>query len=178
VTKRSLIALSLFAFSLTGCSSTPTRTVKAYQSGEKAEHNKLIYSIVDAQIFTRLGEEPSARSPQNRFYVVQLSVSNSGNKSAPITPMTLVDDTGKVYPELADGTNIPRWLGVVRSVDENQTETGYVVFDAPSAHYKLKLTDDTDDEDVFVDMPLNFLHEQMNQSVVMVPDQPVTAPKK
>jgi hypothetical protein len=168
-----LKAFSLFCLilALAGCTSAPTRAVKTYQSGEKAEHAKLIYSVVDAQIFTRLGEEPGPRIPQNRFYVVQISISNSGNKNASIGPMTLVDDAGKMYPELADGTNIPRWLGVVRTVDPAQTETGYIVFDAPSAHYKLRVTDETDEEDVFVDMPLNFLHEQMNHSMATVPDE-------
>jgi hypothetical protein len=175
---RPVFAISLAVFALTGCNSAPTRTVKMYQSGEKAEHNKLIYSIVDAQIFTRLGEDQDARIPQSRFYVVQLSVSNSGNARSSIGPMTLVDDSGKLYPELADGTHIPHWLGVIRNVDANQTETGFVVFDAPSAHYKLRLTDETDDEDVFVDMPLNFLHEQMNQSTVVDPDKVLTNPKK
>ena len=93
--------------------------------------------------------------------------------------MSLVDDSGKVYPELADGTNVPRWLGVVRNVEPAQTEAGFVIFDAPAAHYKLRLTDETDEEDVYVDMPLNFLHEQMNSTTVMTPDAgPPTAPKK
>ena len=159
-----------FVFALAACSTTHVRPTKMYQAGEKAEHNKLAYSIVDAQIFTRLGDEANARVPQNRFYIVQISVSNSGNQTSPIAPLTLVDDTGKVYPELADGTNVPRWLGVVRSVDPAQTEAGFVIFDAPSAHYKLRLTDETDEEDVFVDMPLNFLHEQMNSTTVVTPD--------
>src|SRR3954454_17179463 len=110
-----------FVVALAGCSTAPARATKVYQTGEKAEHNKLAYSIVDAQIFTRLGDEPNARIPQNRFYVVQVSVSNSGNSSSSIPPMSLVDDSGKVYPELADGTHVPRWLGVVRSVEPAQT---------------------------------------------------------
>jgi hypothetical protein len=75
--------------------------------------------------------------------------------------MTLLDDSGKTYNELTDGTGVTRWLGVVRKVDANQTETGSVVFDAPAGHYKLRLTDETDEADVFVDLPLNFAHEQM-----------------
>lgn len=171
------IALLSLSLLLVGCSSTPSRVVKIYQSGEKAEHNKLTYSVVDAQIFTRLGEDPTPRVPQNRFFVVQVSVSNSGNQPANIPGMYLVDDTGKVYPELADGTGVPRWLGVVRSVDPVQTESGFVIFDAPAAHYKLRLTDETDDADVFVDMPLNFLHEQMNGTTVATPES-ISAPKK
>lgn len=153
-------------FALTACSPTPVRQTKMYQSGEKAEFKKLTYSIVDAQIFTRLGDDASPRIPQNRFYVVQLSVSNGGNQATSIPALTLVDDNGKTYPELADGAGIPRWLGVIRNVDPAQTEAGQIIFDAPSAHYRLRLTDETDEDDVFVDMPLNFLHEQMNSSPV------------
>ncbi len=59
--------------------------------------------------------------------------------------MTLVDDTGHSYTELADGSNVPNWLGVVRNVAPTQTEQGYVVFDAPTRHYRLRLNDPVDE---------------------------------
>jgi hypothetical protein len=87
--------------------------------------------------------------------------------------MTLVDDAGKVYNELPDGTGVLRWLGVVRSVEPAQTEQGSIVFDAPPVHYRLRLTDETDKEDIYVDLPLNFMHEQMNSAPVSAPDDVV-----
>lgn len=167
----SLIALS-------ACNTAPGRQTRIYQSGEKAEHNKLTYSVVDAQIFPRLGEDPNARIPQNRFFVVQISVSNAGNQPTSIPALALVDDNGKVYSELADGTGIPRWLGVIRSVDPAQTETGQIIFDAPSAHYKLRLSDETDADNVYVDIPLNFMHEQINNTPIGTPEGEIRTPNK
>lgn len=166
---RPIFVLTL-VLALTGCSTTASRQTKIYQTGEKAEHNKLTYSVVDVQIFPRLGEDPNARIPQNRFFVVQLSVSSSNNQPSSIPALALVDDAGKVYEELPDGSGIPRWLGVVRSVDPAQTESGQIIFDAPSAHYKLRLSDETDKDDVYIDIPLNFMHEQMNNAVIATPD--------
>jgi len=173
--KRRLFAVAFpaLALALAGCNASQSRQTKVYQPGEKAVVDKLTYSIVDTQISPRLGEDPNPRIPQNRFFVVQISVSNSGNKSLPIPSMTLVDDSGKVYNELADGTGVPRWLGVVRSVDAAQTEQGAVLFDAPAAHYKVRLTDDTDKDEIYVDLPLNFMHEQMNSAPVASPDDVV-----
>jgi len=155
-------ALLATVLAVAGCSSTPVRTTKTFPAGEKATVDKLVYSVVDTQILTKLGDEANPRMPQNRFYIVQISASNSGNEDASIPAMTLTDDAGKTYEELTDGTGVSRWLGVIRRVGANQTESGNIVFDAPASHYKLKLTDDTDASDVYVDIPLNFAHEQMS----------------
>ena len=159
-----LIQSALFAslIALVGCSSSaPRREVKNYAAGEKASVDRLTYTIVDTQIDPRLGDDASPRIPTNRFYLVQVSVSNGGNSDATIPSMTLVDDSGQQFSELADGTGVQHWLGVVRKVGAGLTEQGYVVFDAPTAHYRLKLTDDTSDSDVYADIPLSFVHERM-----------------
>lgn len=161
---RLVCSLAVVSFvALGGCSSSGGRQTKIYQAGEKATVDKLSYSVIDTQIFTRLGEDPNnPRIPQNRFYAVQLAVSSGNNNDVPIPAMTLVDDSGKTYSELADGTGVAHWLGVVRKVAPAQTERGVVLFDAPAAHYKLKLTEDLDSDDVMIDLPLSFAHEQMS----------------
>ena len=143
------------------CSSSTTRKTTVFPAGEKAAVEQLTYSVVDSQILPRLGDEANARTPQNRFYIIQISAFNAGNSDAVIPAMALVDDSGKTYDELTDGSGIPRWLGVIRHIGPNQSESGNIVFDAPAAHYKLKLTDDTDASDVYMDIPLTFAHEQM-----------------
>ena len=156
---------------LSGCSGTTGRQTKVYQPGEKAVVEKLTYNIVDTQIAPKLVDDANPRFPQSRFFIVQLAVSNSSNRPMPIPSMTLVDDSGKVYNELADGSGVLRWLGIVRNVDPAQTEQGAILFDAPAVHYRLRLTDDTDKEDIYVDLPLNFMHEQMNSAQVASPDE-------
>jgi hypothetical protein len=172
---------SLFLL-LSACSSAPGRQTKVYQTGEKAAVDKLTYSVIDTQIHPRLGDDPnSPRIPQNRFYVIQISVSSGANADMPIPSLTLVDDAGKTYTEIPDGSGLQHWLGVVRSVSPAQTERGEILFDAPAAHYKLKLSDETDADDVFIDLPLNFVHEQMGNEPAGLdaappPDAPVSGP--
>jgi hypothetical protein len=48
-------------------------------------------------------------------------------------------------------------------VGPTQTEDGNVVFDAPAKHYRIRLTDDFAPDEVAVDMPLSFIHEQMQK---------------
>jgi len=152
--------LPAFLIALAACSTPkPAREVKIFSAGEKAFVDRLTYNVVDAEVEPHLGDEASPRTPEHRFYLVQVSVSNSGNTEATIPSLALVDDSGKQYPELTDGAGVQQWLGVVRKVGGGQTDQGYAAFDAPAGHYKLKLTDDTSDSDVYVDIPLNFVHE-------------------
>ena len=165
---------------LAGCSvGSPKKQSVIYPAGDKATVGPLVYNVIDTQIFTTLGDDPAtARNPQNRFYVMMIAVSNSSTDDLAIPALTLVDDSGKEYAELADGTNVPKWLGVVRKVGGAQTEQGNILFDAPSGHYRLRLTDETDDKQVFADIPLNFVHEQIRNLPFPSPssDQPATIP--
>ncbi len=171
--------ICLFSLVLTGCSGVPKRESKTWSAGEKVSVGRLTYSVVDTEIVPQLGDDPAtARNAQNRFYLIKVSVSNASNAELQIPAMTLIDDSGQMYNELADGTNVPQWLGVVRKVGAAQTDQGNVVFDAPAKHYRLKLTDETDEADVAVDIPLSYVHEQM-KNLKTVPDaqpEPIKIP--
>lgn len=159
---RAFFFISLLALLCAACSSSPKRESLTYPPGEKITVGPLIYNVIDTQILTQLGDDAgSARTPQNRFYLVTVSVSNSSTDDLPIPGLTLVDDSGKEYPELADGSNVPKWMGIIRHVGGAQTEQGNIVFDAPTAHYRLRLTDETDARQLFADIPVNFVHEEM-----------------
>ena len=141
---------------------------------------RLVYSVTDTEMAQQLGDDAAtARTPQNRFYLVKVSISNSGSDEQPIPAMTLVDDTGQNYTELADGTNVTNWLGVVRKVGPTQTEQGVVVFDAPTKHYRLRLNDANDDKEIAIDVPLDFVREQL-KSVQVAPTAPaeLSIPRK
>jgi len=163
----SIILLSLLT--LTSCSeSSKARETRVFPAGEKAVVNHVTYSIIDSEIHTRLGDEANPRIPHDRFFLVQVAVSNGSNEEFAIPGMTLVDDSGKAYNELADGAGIPGWLGVVRKVNPGQTERGYVAFDAPAVHYRLKLSDDAGDSDVYADIPLSYVHETQSMDAAPV----------
>jgi hypothetical protein len=168
-----LLSISLLFLAVTGCSSSSTKKQAAiYAAGDKAKVGALTYNVTDTEVRQELGDDPNtARTPQNRFFLISVSISNSSSGDEPIPAMTLVDDAGQSYTELADGTNVPHWLGLVRKVAQAGTEQGAVVFDAPSRHYRLRLNDPLDEQEISIDIPLNFVHEEKR-----VIDDPAPAP--
>ena len=181
----SLSAISLVTISLatTGCASLSKskNDPVIYAAGDKATVGTLTYNVTDTVVADQLGDNPNnERTPQDRFFLVKVSILNSGSDEQPIPAMSLVDDAGQSYPELADGTNVPNWLGVVRKVGPAQTEQGVVVFDAPTKHYRLRLTDPFDDKEIAIDVPLDFAHEQLKTIQTTQPSGPaeIAMPKK
>jgi len=120
----------------------------------------LTYNVEDSRILPRLGEDPAtARFPQQRFYLVQLSISNAGKTDASIPALALVDDDGKVYHELTDGSGVPDWLGLIRNVKASDRVKGTILFDAPARHYRLRLSEQFAMPEISIDLPLNLTHE-------------------
>jgi len=166
---------------LTGCSSDLTsikkEAVRAVAAGDKAGVGHLTYNVIDSQVLAQLGEDANPRVPHDRFLVVQIAVTNSSNVDNPIPAVELVGDSGQTYNEVADGTGVPNWLGVVRHVGPGQTERGAVAFDAPAAHYRLRFTDETMNSEILADLPLSYAHEQLHDAMVPTTELPnVTAP--
>lgn len=112
--------------------------------GEKVQAGPLIYTVVDTQWRSQLGEPENPRVPTNRFLLVKLSVTNSGGLSEAIPALVLEDIAGQTHPELTEAPGLERWFGALRRITPAQTQDGYVVFDVPTGAYKLQLTDDTD----------------------------------
>jgi hypothetical protein len=157
------VCVFLLSLAATGCSHLPSDKQPAiYAFGDKAPVGPLTYTVTDTETTQQLGDDPNvARTAQDRFYLVGISVSNSSADEQTIPGMALVDDQGKSYGELADGANVPNWLGVARKVGVAQIEKGYVVFDAPAKHYRLRLTDPVDEKEIAIDVPLDFVHDQL-----------------
>jgi len=120
----------------------------------------LTWNVVDSRILPRLGEDPAtARFPQERFYLIRISVSNAGNTDASIPALALIADSGKVYNELTDGSGVRDWLGLVRNVKAGDQVTGAILFDAPATHYRLRLSQLYASPEISIDLPLNLTPE-------------------
>jgi hypothetical protein len=156
---------------LTGCSNTaavdPNKSeVRTVPAGEKAAVGHLTYAIVDSQIVPQLGDISSPRVPKERFILLQIAVTNSSNVDNPIPAVELVGDDGQSYTELSDGSGVTNWLGVVRHVEAGQTERGEIAFDAPAAHYKVRFTDESMNNEIMADLPLSYAHDSLDDALV------------
>jgi hypothetical protein len=166
----------LLAVSLVGCSSEPAASpVLTYNMGERAPVGRLTYTVFETQWATHFGDGVDARLPQNRFFLVRLSAVNGGGGDAIIPNVTIQDDSGHVYEELSDGDGVPQWIGYLRSAKPADFVQGNVVFDAPPAHYKLKLTDGQKHA-ALVDIPLSFGAETPDLLTAPSPDPLLKTP--
>lgn len=127
--------------------------------GERATVGPLIYNILDAQWLTGLGSGVTTRVPANRFFVVRLSVVNSGQGESVVPPVTIEDGNARSYTELTDGNGVPQWLGYLRRVKPAENLVGNIVFDVPPHEYKLRLQDEIGVNQALVEVPLSFRPE-------------------
>ena len=142
---------------LASCSGTPeTPPVSSYLMGERVQLGRLSYTVFETQWLTHLGEGANSRLPQHRFFLIRFSATNSGSSEANVPNFTVTDDKGKVYEELSAAEGVPQWAGYLRIAKPADTVTGNVVFDAPPAHYKLKLSDENGTRFAMIDLPLTF----------------------
>jgi hypothetical protein len=123
--------------------------------GEKAEIGAFTYQAIE----TRWPMTLEGRSAKDRFFLVRISVINTGANQETIPGLEVVDDAGNAFPEVADGGGVPDWLGVSRRLASANTQQGVVVFDVPPKHYRLRVSDDADNS-MFIDIPLNLNSEE------------------
>ena len=118
----------------------------------------MIYNVYEAQYLLKLGDGPEARLPTNRFLLVHLSVVNGGSAKTTVSipTLTVQDDAGQSYTESDNGEGVIQWLGFARKVRPAESLTGTVAFDVAPKHYKLRISDETDEHYALVDIPLSF----------------------
>jgi hypothetical protein len=143
-------------FVFTACSSSSPPEVRTYYMGDRVELGHLVYTVFETRWLTQIGEGPSARVPQNRFFLIRLSVGNTSSREMLVPNMTIEDDKGNTYPELTDGDGVPQFLAVLRPVTIADAAAGNALFDAPPGHYKLHIADEENERLALVDIPLSF----------------------
>jgi hypothetical protein len=141
------------AVSCSPASSYPTRT---YALGDHVDLGHIIYQVFERQWLPQLGAGNDARIPQNRFFLIRMSVVNSGGADIMVTNPTLEDDSGKTYGPLTDGTSVPQWIGFLMQLHPADSLQGNLVYDVPPKHYKLRINDEDNERAAYIDIPLSF----------------------
>ncbi|MBZ5725546.1 MAG: DUF4352 domain-containing protein [Acidobacteriia bacterium] len=168
-----LVIAASAAFFPSSCSrQEPAERVITYELGQKVEVGHVIYTVFEAKWENQLGQGPTARLPQYRYFLVRISVVNSGAAEQIMPNLTIEDDNGNSYSEVSNGDGVAQWIGFLRSVKPAEAAQGYLLFDAPPKHYKLRVVDESGERTALVDIPLKF---DSDAPVLSVPE---TTPKK
>jgi hypothetical protein len=105
-----------------------------------------------------LGEFPNVRTPDRNFLLVRLSITNSGAQQQVVPQLSVENSAGTSYPESTDGSLVPGWLGMLRTVQPAATEEGRILFDVPTNSYRLRVPEGGGLEDerfAFIKLPLS-----------------------
>ncbi len=141
-----LVAGVVLAFMLTACGEKAA-PVKYARMGEAIVLGDVEHAVLVADWRGSIGEGPSARVPENQFLVLRIALSNEADRPAEMASLRLIADDGTEYEELADGSGLADWLGLVRTLSAKESRNGDVLFDAPRGVYKLKLAEHSADGD-------------------------------
>jgi hypothetical protein len=136
--------------------------------GERIRIGEITYSVVESAWRTQLGESFKVRTPEQRFLLIKISVTNGTGQDISIPLLTLEGANGQTYQESSNGEGVDSWFGLLRTISPGQTQQGNIVFDVPLTSYKLRLPDVADaglERYVSVQIPL-----QLN------PDLPIQTP--
>jgi hypothetical protein len=96
---------------------------------------------VESSWRNQLGEGFNIRTPQNRFLLVKISVTNTGTAEASVPRLSLQGASDQMYEEVADATGLPNSLGLLRNVAPAQTIQGNILFDVPLTSFRLRVPD-------------------------------------
>jgi hypothetical protein len=154
-----LSAAVLAALLLSACGEKTEEPSHIYSMGERVEVGHIVYTAYETQWLTQIAQDPTPRVPQDRFFLIRISAVNGGGGNVIVPNVTVQDDHGKTYEELSNGDGVPQWIGVLRQVKPADSVQGYVAFDAPPAHYKLRVTDESGEKVALIDIPLSFATE-------------------
>ncbi|HEY7387516.1 MAG TPA: DUF4352 domain-containing protein [Bryobacteraceae bacterium] len=139
-TSRAAAALLVSACWLAGCAREGSNPAE-HAMGEKTAIGPLTYTVVDSAWKTQLGDFLKLRIPQQRFLLLQLSVSNDGTSEVSVPFLQIQNYNGQNYMESDSGEGIDNWFGLLRTLKSGETQQGQVVFDVPLTSYRLRVTD-------------------------------------
>jgi hypothetical protein len=153
--RRGLLLLPL-VFALGSCQTENWNRLD-YSMGERVPLGPLTYTVVETAWQTQLGQGFKIRSPERRFLLITLSVTNGGSGDISIPLLNLQAPDGQMYQELSNGEGVDNWFGLLRTISPSETQQGRILFDVPLTSYKLRLVsgDVSSDRATWVQIPLS-----------------------
>jgi hypothetical protein len=133
-------SIAVSALILGGCQQQKQERTD-FTMGERVPVGQLTYTVVESTWRTQLGEGFKIRTPEQRFLLIRLSVTNGTGKDVSVPLLTLEGPNGQTYQEIADGDGVDNWFGLIRTISPGQTQQGNVLFDVPLTSYKIRLPD-------------------------------------
>ena len=151
MTRRRALAAAVVPL-LAACEKPAPRPTR-HKLGETVQSGPLKYSVLATRWALQTGEGLAVRTPTNRYYILQITVLNTGKTEVFVPALSIESASGQSYDELADGAGVPNWIGVVRRLNPAETLEGAIAFDVPQGTYALRVPNEEDAITAYIDLP-------------------------
>ena len=138
--KTNLVASLLLIALLLACN-MGNRQAPVSQMGELTTVGPVVYNVLETEWRTELGNAGDAIVPEQKFLLVRLTITNSGNQQIAVPLLSVEDTAGEFHMELDQVKGLPDWLGLLRILEPASSGQGTIVFDVASGDYRLRVTD-------------------------------------
>jgi hypothetical protein len=153
--RRDFLALAALVF----YSCTPPKVKDnriRHPMGQRVSIGPLTFNVLEMKWEQSLGDGPLGRTPQRRFLLLRLSVTNGGGTQATVPTLVLLNEEGERFRELEDTKGLSDPMGLIRMVGAGETLFGWILFDVPQNDYLLELSDGNleNEQTALVEIPL------------------------
>src|SRR5580692_10729253 len=138
---RSAFLPLVFLGALAGCGNKGNSLRIDYPMGERVSLGPLTYNVVESVWRSQLGDAFKMRIPEQRFFLITISVTNGGGRDVSVPLLNLENNNGQSFLESNSGEGVDNWFGLLRNLNPAQTQQGRILFDVPLSSYRLRLTD-------------------------------------
>lgn len=157
-TRLILCFLTAAGFLMTGCSRTVAPDT-VHKMGEEVKAGSVVYTVMETEWRSELGEGLELKAPKHRFLVLRLSIHNAGTREVALPLLQLEGARDTSYMEVSELKGVANSLGLLRILEPGVTLRGIIVFDVPSAAYRLRISDGgglEEERTALIEIPLNF----------------------
>ena len=98
------------------------------------------FNVLEVEYRSQLGSGALAKRPRNGFLLIRLQTTSTASGTVSIPFMRIESESGEMIPEVEDASDLSNWMGVLRRVEPEATENGWLVFDAAPGNYGLRLS--------------------------------------
>lgn len=143
---------------LSGCAGAKNQTPLDYSMGERVPLGPLTYNVLETDWRSQLGDGFKIRVPEQRFLLIDISVTNGGGKEVPVPLLRLENQNNGSFLESDNGESVDNWFGLLRTLTPAETRQGRILFDVALSSYRLRLTDGGEpgtEKYAWVDIPLH-----------------------